>query len=105
MMAEILKYLRKKANLTLRQVEDYTGISNAYLSQLENGKVKKPSAQTMYVLSKLYKTDIEYLLIETGLVKVVEIPNVEIKVSFESRLDELERRVDALFSKDIVFGG
>lgn len=48
------KKLRHKRGLTLRQVEEITGISNAYLSQLENGKIKKPSFDTVSVLCKLY---------------------------------------------------
>lgn len=51
----ILKEARKNVNLTLRQVEDMTGISNAYLSQLENDKIKNPSGNTLFKLSKLYK--------------------------------------------------
>lgn len=46
------KLLRKKMGLTLRQVEEKTGISNAYLSQLENGKIKKPSFK---IVSKLFE--------------------------------------------------
>ena len=42
---------RHKAAMTLRDVELKTGISNAYLSQLETGKIKKPSFE---VISKLY---------------------------------------------------
>ncbi len=42
---------RHNANMTLRNVEEATGISNAYLSQLETGKIKKPSFE---VVSKLY---------------------------------------------------
>lgn len=42
---------RHVAGMTLREVEDETGISNAYLSQLETGKIKKPSFE---VVSKLY---------------------------------------------------
>lgn len=49
-----LKSLRKSNKLTLRQVEDLTGISNAYLSQLENGKIKKPSYDTVGKLFDLY---------------------------------------------------
>ena len=37
-----LKSLRKKRKLTLRDVENLTGISNAYLSQLETGKITNP---------------------------------------------------------------
>ena len=42
---EFLKSARKAKRLTLREVEQKTGISNAYLSQLESGKVKQPSAR------------------------------------------------------------
>ena len=49
-----LYYLRKRKNMTLRQVEDLTGISNAYLSQLENGKIKNPSYNVVIKLNKLY---------------------------------------------------
>jgi transcriptional regulator with XRE-family HTH domain len=48
------KELRKKTNLTLRQVEEYSGISNAYLSQLETGKIKSPSYQTVKKLLDIY---------------------------------------------------
>jgi transcriptional regulator with XRE-family HTH domain len=50
-MIENLRQIRKERGLTLRQVEEMTGISNAYLSQLETGKIKKPShhvIQTLY---------------------------------------------------------
>lgn len=49
------KERREKSGLTLREVEEQTGISNAYLSQLENGKIKKPSYNTVETLDKLYK--------------------------------------------------
>lgn len=41
--------------LTLRAVEEATGISNAYLSQLEKGKIKRPSPLVLYKLSDVYK--------------------------------------------------
>lgn len=52
-----LKEARKRKNLTLRQVEIKTGISNAYLSQLESGKIKKPSYETIRTLLKLYSSN------------------------------------------------
>ncbi len=51
---ENYKEARKKAKLTLRQVEELTGISNAYLSQLENGKIKKPSYDVIQKLNDVY---------------------------------------------------
>lgn len=46
---------RKKLELTLRAVEERTGISNAYLSQLEHGKIKTPAPQNLYKLSEVYR--------------------------------------------------
>ena len=48
---------RKRANLTLRAVEAETGISNAYLSQLENGKVQQPSPKMLKKLAELYRVE------------------------------------------------
>jgi len=51
---ENYKEARKRAKLTLRQVEEITGVSNAYLSQLENGKIKKPSYDVVQKLNDVY---------------------------------------------------
>ena len=39
-LGRVLKSAREKLNKTLRDVEESTGISNPYLSQLENDKIK-----------------------------------------------------------------
>lgn len=41
------KVMRQSKGLTLREVQGLTGISNAYLSQLESGKIKSPSYATI----------------------------------------------------------
>lgn len=51
------KQMRKAKGLTLRQVEESTGISNAYLSQLETGKIKSPSYDTVKALYELYSNE------------------------------------------------
>lgn len=53
---------RKKAGLSLRAVEKATGISNAYLSQLEHGKIRVPAPQNLHRLSKLYLVPYDLLL-------------------------------------------
>jgi transcriptional regulator with XRE-family HTH domain len=51
-------YLRAgREGLTLRAVEDATGISNAYLSQMEGGKIKSPSPVDLRKLCELYGLD------------------------------------------------
>ena len=62
----ILKELRIVAGITLREVEDRIGVSNAYLSQLETGKIKKPSASVLNKLAKLYNVSLDFLLDESG---------------------------------------
>lgn len=67
-LGEVLRDGRKLIPLTLRQVEEAIGVSNAYLSQLENHKIKKPSANVLYKLSTLYKIDMDVLLYACGLI-------------------------------------
>lgn len=57
-----LKLCRKLKGLSLRDVEEKTGISNAYLSQLETGKIKEPSFSVVVRLCKFYNIAIEDLL-------------------------------------------
>lgn len=64
-----LQELRSLTGLTLKQVEEATGVSNAYLSQLENGKIKKPSANVLWKLSQMYYVDIEVLLLAAGIIQ------------------------------------
>jgi len=61
-----LKAARELRNLSQRQVEEATGISNAYVSQLESGKIKKPSPIFLHKLAALYDLPYESLLEESG---------------------------------------
>lgn len=63
---EYLKALREAKKLTLREVEKKTEVSNAYLSQLESGKVKQPSPTTLYKLAQLYGVTYEILMEKVG---------------------------------------
>jgi transcriptional regulator with XRE-family HTH domain len=62
--------LRSAANLTLRQVEEATNkeVSNAYLSQLENNKIAKPSPNILHALARVYSTSYEDLMRRAGYV-------------------------------------
>src|SRR5262249_15210711 len=53
-LGRLLADARKRKRLTLRAVQDVVGISNAYLSQLETGKVQSPSPIVLHKLSELY---------------------------------------------------
>ncbi len=66
-LGKTLKDLRENNKLTLRTVEDISGISNAYLSQLENDKIKKPAADILHKLAEVYKVDFNDLLSLAGI--------------------------------------
>jgi transcriptional regulator with XRE-family HTH domain len=53
-IGEYLSRGRKQKRLSLREVEAATGISNAYLSQLENNRIQEPSPTILDKLSSTY---------------------------------------------------
>lgn len=57
------KARRMQLGFTLRDVEQITGgqVSNAYLSQLENGKIKSPSLRIVCALAAVYSVSVETL--------------------------------------------
>lgn len=61
-----LRELRKQAGLTLREIEDRTGISNSYLSQLENGYIDQPSPRNLQKLAEAYGISYESLMTQAG---------------------------------------
>lgn len=61
-----LRSIREAHGLTIRAVERKTGISNAYLSQLETGKIEKPSPQYLYRLAEAYGVPYEALMEKVG---------------------------------------
>jgi len=60
------KALRESKGFTLREVERQTEVSNAYLSQLESGKIKQPSPITLNKLSAIYGVGYEVLMEKVG---------------------------------------
>lgn len=65
-LADLLKEARKEKGLTLRTVEEKTGISNAYLCQLENKKISSPSPNILRKLADLYEVSYSRLLQSAG---------------------------------------
>lgn len=63
---EYFKALRESKHLTLREVEKATDVSNAYLSQLESGKIKQPSPLTLHKLATFYGVSYEVLMEKVG---------------------------------------
>ena len=67
-LGDYLATLRAASGLSLREVEQATEkvVSNAYLSQLEKGKVNKPSPNILHALAVVYGTSYEDLMSKAG---------------------------------------
>lgn len=67
-LAEFLAYVRTTKKMTLREVEQAADkqISNAYLSQLERGRITKPSPSVLHTLAGVYGVPYETLMEKAG---------------------------------------
>ena len=86
-LGELLKKSREALNLTLRDVEEKTDISNPYLSQLEKGKIKKPSPNVLNKLSELYKIQYSKLMKLAG----YPVPEIEETGNLYARIGNTTR--------------
>jgi transcriptional regulator with XRE-family HTH domain len=67
-LGEALRQMRMAQGLKLRDVEKAAGVSNAYLSQIETGKIDKPSPNILYKLAELYGASYDALMELAGYV-------------------------------------
>jgi transcriptional regulator with XRE-family HTH domain len=78
--------------LSLRQVEKLTGISNAYLSQLENGHTTNPSPHLLAKLARAYGVPYAQLMEAAGYTENEEREMPPFRVAMlASRLDVSEQ--------------
>lgn len=61
-LAAVLRGARSHHALTLRVVEEKTGIPNGYLSQIEKGHIKRPDPAALWKLADLYRLDFFQML-------------------------------------------
>jgi HTH-type transcriptional regulator, competence development regulator len=67
-LGRLLADLRTAKGLSLRRVEEVTRtvVSNSYLSQLESGKIHKPSPNVLRSLAAVYAVPYETLMEKAG---------------------------------------
>ncbi|MFT3938234.1 helix-turn-helix domain-containing protein [Rhodopseudomonas sp.] len=63
-LGKYLASIRADRKMTLRDVETASSkeVSNAYLSQIENGKIQKPSPNILHALAEIYAINYEHLM-------------------------------------------
>jgi len=67
-LGALLADLRTAKGFSLREVEEATdkAVSNAYLSQLEKGRIQKPSPHVLHSLAAVYAVPYEALMEKAG---------------------------------------
>jgi transcriptional regulator with XRE-family HTH domain len=65
-LEKLLAEARRAKGVSLRQVERATGVSNAYLSQMETGQVAEPSPRKLEALAEYYGLPYETLMNSCG---------------------------------------
>ena len=98
---QYLKGLRDKSGLSLRDVEEKIGISNAYLSQLENGKRGLPSENVLRELARVYKVPFAEIWIVAG-IKKAESLDIESLPAGEKDILEYYRKLPPDMKRSLV---
>jgi HTH-type transcriptional regulator, competence development regulator len=72
-----LAAIRVNRGFSLRQVEELTNklVSNAYLSQIETGKIQQPSPNILHALARVYNTSYEQLMEFAGYIVSTHTPD------------------------------
>ncbi|MCW3047896.1 MAG: DNA-binding protein [Solirubrobacterales bacterium] len=96
LLGEFIRAQRGMARLSLRQLGELTGVSNAYLSQLERG-LHEPSLSILKSISDALGMPLESLLAQTGMLPDVApgdtavIPDTETAILQDPQLSEPQR--------------
>ncbi len=80
-----LRSLRDKQRMSLRDVEKESGVSNAYIAQLEKGDRPAPSPDILKKLARAYNVTVRELLLRAGYLDEPEVTATE------------EERIEAAF--------
>jgi len=84
--SEYLKSLREKQRMSLRDAERESGVSNAYIAQIERGDRPAPSPEILRKLAIAYKVTVRELLEKAGY-----LDEPEMKMSEEEMVDRAYR--------------
>ncbi len=107
-LAELLRDLRRRRGLSLREVERATEgvVSNVYLSQLETGRRSDPNPRVLVALAKAYGIPTRSLFERAGYIEapaasavdvafdqVLADPHFQFGTRFKGELDQDSKRV------------
>lgn len=93
-LGQFIRSKRKGKNITLMQLAKKTGLSQPYLSQIENGKRDIPKPDIINKIASSLDIDSFEMMVKAGYVKTGYAPE------FEDLLKEEKRLIE---EKDILF--
>ena len=82
---QYMRELRKKARMSVRDVQTESGVSNAYIVQIEKGDRRPPKPEILKKLAPVYKVTIRELFMKAGYFDEPEVTATE------------EQRIEAAF--------
>jgi transcriptional regulator with XRE-family HTH domain len=85
-LGDFIKSQRSLAQLSLRRLADASGISNAYLSQIERG-IYKPSADVLRAIADALDISKDSLYRQAGILDPEDTPEDAVDVEEAIRLD------------------
>jgi len=70
---QFLKSLRERQRMSLRDAEKESGVSNAYITQIEHGGRAAPSPEILRKLAKAYRVTVRELFMRAGYLDEPEV--------------------------------
>ncbi|GGI29852.1 helix-turn-helix domain-containing protein [Bradyrhizobium guangdongense] len=89
-LSKLLKKIRTIHGASLRAVEDATGISNAYLSQLERGDAENPTPRKLKALADFYNYPYTELMRAAGYTEESEPPQTASSTRGNARVSSIQ---------------
>jgi HTH-type transcriptional regulator, competence development regulator len=102
-LGQLLADARRRRKLTLRAVQESVGISNAYLSQLETGKVRSPSPIVLHKLSELYELSYAIVMQEAGYPVPAEFRETDSAARLAARVGHTTREEEDALIEYLMF--
>jgi transcriptional regulator with XRE-family HTH domain len=100
-LGSLIRELREAEKMSLREMEEKSKISNAYISQVENGQIKRPSPNFLHKMSEVLDYPYELLMERAGHV----VPkSKESQKTSKHKISDEQRKAFAIFStiKDLT---
>lgn len=100
-LGSYLKLLRTKTDLTMTQTATMTGITQGYISQIENG-IYTPSAKTLAKLARAYNVPEIHLLRKAGIVQTARPVPESTEGQFRSNLFDAEPLMELTNNSELL---